>query len=156
MTCASCAARIEKKLNKLDGVTAMVNYATEKARVSAPAGVTVDQLVHVVEAVGYTATVTPEPAAEDTSGLRRRLLVSAALAAPVLVLSMPPPLQFRYWQWVALVLATPVVTWGAWPFHRAAWTNLRHRATTMDTLISLGVLTAYLWSVWALVLGDAG
>jgi len=156
MTCASCAARIEKKLNRLDGVSATVNYATEKARVEFPPALTVDQLVHVVEAVGYTATVTPEPEADDAAGLRRRLVVSSALALPVLVLSMAPPLQFRYWQWVALALATPVVTWGALPFHRAAWTNLRHRATTMDTLISLGVAAAFLWSLWALVFGDAG
>src|SRR4051812_24639259 len=156
MTCASCAARIEKKLNKLDGVVATVNYATEKARVEFPAAVTVDQLVHVVEAVGYTATVTGEAEADDPGPLRRRLLASTALALPVLVLSMAPPLQFRYWQWLALALALPVVTWGALPFHKAAWTNLRHRATTMDTLISLGVIAASLWSVWALLFGDAG
>jgi Cu+-exporting ATPase len=157
MTCASCAARVEKKLNKLDGVTASVNFATEKARVVAPEAITVEQLVATVEKVGYTATVdSPGDGTDEASALRSRLLVSAALALPVLVLSMAPPLQFRYWQWVALALATPVVAWGALPFHRAAWTNLRHRATTMDTLISLGVLAAYVWSLWALFIGDAG
>ena len=157
MTCASCAARIEKKLNRLDGVTATVNFATEKAHVDYPEAVSVSDLVGTVEGVGYTASV-DEPAsdADESAPLRRRLLVSATLALPVLILSMAPPLQFRYWQWVALALATPVVTWGAWPFHRAAWTNLRHRATTMDTLISLGVLAAYLWSLYALLFGDAG
>jgi Cu+-exporting ATPase len=161
MTCASCAARIEKKLNRLTGVTASVNYATEKAQVSAPADLPVEQLVRTVEAAGYTATIETAGAdgtdADDETGtLRTRLLVSAVLALPVLVLSMAPPLQFRYWQWVALALATPVVIWGALPFHRATWTNLRHRATTMDTLISLGVVAAYGWSLWALVFGDAG
>jgi Cu+-exporting ATPase len=156
MTCASCASRIEKKLNRLDGVTATVNYATEKARVTFPVALSVDALVHTVEAVGYTARVDRPDEGDDTTGLRNRLIGSAALALPVLVLSMTPPLQFRYWQWVALALATPVVAWGALPFHRAAWTNLRHRATTMDTLISLGVLAAYAWSLWALFIGDAG
>ncbi|HEX3335852.1 MAG TPA: cation transporter, partial [Jatrophihabitans sp.] len=157
MTCASCAARVEKKLNKLDGVTASVNYATEKASVDYPDSVELEQLFGVVEATGYTARIrsaAPEP--DETSGLRTRLLASASLALPVLVVSMAPPLQLRYWQWVALALATPVVTWGALPFHRAAWTNLRHRATTMDTLVSLGVLAAFAWSLWALFLGDAG
>ncbi|MDT4926493.1 MAG: P-type Cu+ transporter [Pseudonocardiales bacterium] len=157
MTCASCAARVEKKLNKLDGVTASVNYATEKASVDYPDSVELEQLVGTVEATGYTARIkSATPESDETSALRTRLLVSAALALPVLVVSMAPPLQFRYWQWVALALATPVVTWGALPFHRAAWTNLRHRATTMDTLISLGVLAAFAWSLWALFLGDAG
>jgi Cu+-exporting ATPase len=157
MTCASCATRIEKKLNKLDGVTATVNFATETAHVSHPASVSVAELVGTVERVGYTAsTETPDADRVETDGLRTRLLVSAALALPVLVLSMAAPLQFRYWQWLALALATPVVTWGALPFHRATWTNLRHRATTMDTLISLGVLAAYAWSLWALFVGDAG
>ncbi len=156
MTCASCAARIEKKLNRLDGVTATVNYATEKARVSHPDSVTVDQLVATVEKVGYTASIDAADEDDDTTPLRNRLVVSAALALPVLVISMAPALQFRYWQWVALVLATPVVLWGALPFHRAAWTNLRHGATTMDTLISLGVLAAYAWSLWALFVGNAG
>jgi Cu+-exporting ATPase len=156
MTCASCAARIEKKLNKLDGVTASVNYATEKARIRFPDTVPVDTLVYTVEAVGYTAAVDQPKDPDDSTTLRRRLLVSSALALPVLIISMSPPLQFRYWQWVVLALATPVVLWGALPFHRAAWRNLRHRATTMDTLISVGVLAAYAWSLWALIFGDAG
>jgi Cu+-exporting ATPase len=156
MTCASCAARIEKKLNKLEGVTATVNYATEKARVRFPDEVPVDRLVQTVAAAGYTAAVEPADQPDETTTLRRRLVVSAALALPVLLVSMVAALQFDYWQWVALGLATPVVAWGAYPFHRAAWTNLQHRATTMDTLISLGVLAAYLWSLWALLLGNAG
>ncbi|MGN6301895.1 MAG: heavy metal translocating P-type ATPase [Angustibacter sp.] len=168
MTCASCAARIEKKLNKLDGVTASVNYATEKAKVSFPDGVTPDDLVSVVEATGYGATL-PQPPADDagadaertpaddeTDALRRRLLVSLALTVPVVVLAMVPALQFTSWQWLSLTLASPVVVWGAWPFHRAAVTNARHGAATMDTLISVGVSAAYLWSLWALFLGDAG
>jgi Cu+-exporting ATPase len=172
MTCASCAARIEKKLNRLDGVAATVNYATEKARVVYPPSVTPDQLVSVVQATGYTATLPPPPAAEgtqtgpdsgdteaaadETSALRQRLLVSAALTVPVLLLSMVPALQFDNWQWASLTLASPVVVWGAWPFHRAAAVNARHRAATMDTLVSIGVGAAYLWSLWALFLGDAG
>ncbi|WP_349259940.1 heavy metal translocating P-type ATPase [Jatrophihabitans sp.] len=161
MTCASCAARVEKKLNRMDGVTASVNYATEKALVDFPASLAVEELVATVEKTGYTATLpvieTPDVApVDETAGLRQRLLVSAALALPVLVLSMVPPWQFRNWQWLALTLAAPVAVWGALPFHRAAWTNLRHRATTMDTLISLGVLAAFAWSLWALFVGDAG
>jgi len=160
MTCASCAARIERKLNKVDGVTATVNYATEKAKVSYPAAVAPESLVQVVEAAGYTAALpAPEapPAAEEdsTRPLRQRLIVSAALAVPVILLSMVPVFQFANWQWLALVLASPVVVWGALPFHRAAWTNLRHGAATMDTLISLGVGAAYLWSLYALFFGDA-
>jgi Cu+-exporting ATPase len=152
MTCSSCAARIEKKLNRLDGVEATVNYATEHASVVATPDVTVDQLVATVEAAGYTARL-PEHHHEDepTDALRLRTIVSTALAVPVVLLSMVAPLQFRDWQWVALVLATPVVAWGALPFHRAAWVNLRHRATTMDTLISMGVLAASGWSLWAMV-----
>ncbi len=175
MTCASCAARVEKKLNRMDGVTATVNYATEKARVFYPGTVTPQDLVATVEATGYTAAVPPPPttapAADgtDTAGaagagdgdertrdLRRRLVGSAVLSAPVLVLAMVPALQFTYWQWLSLTLAAPVVTWGAWPFHRAAWTNLRHAAATMDTLISLGVTAAFGWSLYALFLGGAG
>jgi Cu+-exporting ATPase len=166
MTCASCANRIERKLNRLDGVHASVNLATERATVHHPTAVAVDTLLSTVQAAGYGATV-PRPATETATEpattadntadrLRRRLLVSASLAVPVLVLSMVPASQFDYWQWVALVLATPVVVWGASPFHRAALTNLRHGATTMDTLVSLGVAVAYLWSVYALVLGGAG
>ncbi|MFC8502417.1 heavy metal translocating P-type ATPase [Pedococcus sp. NPDC057267] len=170
MTCASCAARIEKKLNKLDGVTASVNYATEKARVTFPDTLTPDDLVHTVEATGYTAEVPAprETAAEPVPGgqedrtdtalraLRHRFLVSAALAAPVIVLAMVPAWQFRYWQWASLVLAAPVVVWGGWQFHRAAWTNLRHGQSTMDTLVSVGTLAALGWSLYALFLGTAG
>ncbi len=166
MTCASCANRIERKLNKLDGVTASVNYATEKASVAFDAGtVAPPQLIAAVQAAGYDAVLpSAEPAgpAEDgdevdeTAPLRRRLLITAPLAFVVLALSMISALQFDNWQWLALQLATPVVVWGAWPFHRAAWVNLRHGAATMDTLVSLGVLTAFVWSMYALFLGDAG
>ncbi|WP_375497664.1 heavy metal translocating P-type ATPase [uncultured Jatrophihabitans sp.] len=159
MTCASCAARIQKKLNRLDGVTASVNYATEKAFVDHPDTVGVADLVGVVESIGYSAAVpTVEPMIEESAGdpLLQRLLVSSGLALPVLLLSMVPAFQFRNWQWLALTLAAPVVVWGAWPFHRAAAANLRHRATTMDTLVSLGVLAAFGWSLWALFFGDAG
>jgi P-type Cu+ transporter len=162
MTCASCANRVERKLNKLDGVTATVNYATEKARVQVPAGTDPAVLVAQVEAAGYTAQlpVAEAPAEDDAPAepdpLRERLVVSAALAVPVVVLAMAPALQFTYWQWISLTLAAPVVVWGAWPFHRAAWTNLRHGTATMDTLVSMGVLAAFGWSLWALLLGTAG
>jgi Cu+-exporting ATPase len=162
MTCASCASRIERKLNKLEGVTASVNYATEKATVEFdPARVSPDALVDAVEQVGYSARLPQAeaaPAAEDdpTAALRRRLIVSAVLSLPVLLMGMIPALQFRNWQWLALELATPVVLWGAWPFHVAAWKNLRHAASTMDTLISLGTLAAWGWSVVALFFLDAG
>ncbi len=157
MTCASCAARIERRLNRLDGVTATVNYATERAHVEAAPGVDPDRLVAEVEAAGYTARVaTPDSPADATGPLRARLAVCSALTVPVVALAMIPGLQFDRWQWVSLALATPVVLWGAWPFHRAAWVNLRHRAATMDTLISLGTLAAYGWSVVALLFGDAG
>ncbi|MFJ1974822.1 heavy metal translocating P-type ATPase [Streptomyces sp. NPDC087903] len=164
MTCASCAARVEKKLNRMDGVSATVNYATEKARVAYPAGVEVADLIATVVRTGYTAeepapeVEAPEQAPHDPelSALRERLLVSALLAVPVVLLSMIPALQFDNWQWLALTLAAPVVVWGGWPFHRAAWTNLRHGAATMDTLVSLGTLAAFGWSLWALFLGDAG
>lgn len=166
MTCASCANRIERKLNKLDGVEASVNYATERATVDYdPDAVEPEQLLAAVEAAGYRATLpaaTSTPGgdasadADETAALRLRLLVSAALAIPVVLLSMISPLQFESWQWLALQLATPVVVWGAWPFHRAAWANLKHGAATMDTLVSLGVLAAWLWSLYALFLGDAG
>ncbi|MEV7733403.1 heavy metal translocating P-type ATPase [Streptomyces sp. NPDC088921] len=162
MTCASCAARVEKKLNRMDGVTATVNYATEKARVSYPTGVEVADLIATVVKTGYTAEE-PAPPAEEPSrddpeltALRQRLLVSVALAVPVVALSMVPAFQFDNWQWLALTLASPVVVWGAWPFHRAAWTNVRHAAATMDTLVSVGTLAAFGWSLWALFLGDAG
>jgi Cu+-exporting ATPase len=173
MTCASCANRIERKLNKLDGVTATVNYATEKARVSAAAGIDPALLVAQVEAAGYTAELPRPPATTDdtddtadtgdpaeqvdsTRTLRNRLTVSAVLAVPVIALAMVPALQFTYWQWISLTLAAPVVVWGAWPFHRAAWANLRHGAATMDTLVSMGVLAAFAWSLWALLFGTAG
>jgi Cu+-exporting ATPase len=158
MTCAACAARIERKLNKLDGVHASVNYATERARVRLDAPRDVAELIATIEATGYGAHL-PEPDApgSDRVGeLRRRLLVAVVLGTPVLLLSMIPQLQFDGWQWVALVLATPVATWAAWPFHRAMGLNLRHAQTTMDTLISVGVTAAYLWSVWALVFTSAG
>jgi P-type Cu+ transporter len=164
MTCASCANRIERKLNKLDGVHASVNYAIEKAAVEFdPEAVRPDQLVTAVEQAGYQASLPAavEPDAieeeqDETKALRTRLIVSALLSIPVLLMSMIPALQFDNWQWLSLQLATPVVLWGAWPFHRAAWANLKHGAATMDTLVSLGVLAAWLWSLYALFLGDAG
>jgi len=171
MTCASCANRIERKLNKLDGVTATVNYATETARVVHDVEVAPEALVETVEQAGYTATLPPPPSAATSSvdagesagtamdpvrALRHRLLVSAALSIPVVVLAMVPPLQFTYWQWLSLVLAAPVVVWGGWPFHRATWINLRHGAATMDTLVSVGTGAALLWSLYALFLGTAG
>jgi Cu+-exporting ATPase len=156
MTCASCAARVERKLNKVGGVTATVNYATEKAQVSYPSELSVDDLRAVVEAAGYSARL-PEPAEPDeTPTLRKRLLLSAALTIPLVALAMVPAWQFDYWQWVSLVIAAPVVTWGAWPFHRAAAVNLRHVAATMDTLISLGVLASVAWSLYSLFFGMAG
>jgi len=158
MTCASCANRIERKLNKLPGVTATVNYATESATVTLPADLAIDDAIRTVEAAGYGAHL-PEPAGDDTDDLgplRRRLIVSTVLAAPVVALSMIPALQFPGWQWAVLVLAVPVAVWGAWPFHRAAAINARHGAATMDTLVSVGVAAATLWSVWALVFGGAG
>ena len=168
MTCASCANRIERKLNKLDGISASVNYATEKARVLAPEGYDPQQLVTTVEKAGYTAAL-PAPPKERSEGedaeesedpelrsLRQRLIGAALLTIPVIVLSMVPALQFTNWQWLVLTLTSPVVVWAAWPFHRAAAINLRHGATTMDTLISVGVAAAYLWSLYALFLGSAG
>jgi P-type Cu+ transporter len=171
MTCASCAARIEKKLNRLDGVNATVNFATEKALVSFPGSVTPQDLVRVVEQTGYTAVLPAPPAVvagsageasapaaapDEAAALLRRLLISVALTVPVLVLAFIPALQFRYYQWLSLVLVTPVWAWGAWPFHKAALANARHRAATMDTLISVGVTAAYLWSLYALFFGSAG
>ncbi|WP_261675061.1 cation-translocating P-type ATPase [Streptomyces lusitanus] len=167
MTCASCAARVEKKLNRMDGVTATVNYATEKARVTYPPGVEVADLITTVVKTGYTAEEPAPPRGDDeeetspgtdpeTAALRTRLIVSALLALPVVLLAMIPPLQFDNWQWLSLTLAAPVVVWGAAPFHRAAWTNVRHGAATMDTLVSVGTLAAFGWSLWALFLGDAG
>ncbi len=161
MTCASCATRVERRLNRLDGVTATVNYATERATVEFdPEAVAPEQLVEAVEAAGYEAALPDDaaPAAEADEGdpLLRRLIISALLSLPLLPISMIPALQFDNWQWLALNLATPVVLWGAWPLHRAAWANLRHGAATMDTLVSVGVLSAWLWSLYALFLGDAG
>jgi Cu+-exporting ATPase len=167
MTCASCAARVERKLNRMDGVTATVNYATEKARISYPEGVQVADLIATVVRTGYSAEEPPPPAppqeaapaADDdpeTAALRRRLTVSALLAPPVVLMSMVPALQFDNWQWLSLTLAAPVVVWGGLPFHRAALTNARHGAATMDTLVSVGTLAAFGWSLWALFLGDAG
>ncbi|CAM5429861.1 heavy metal translocating P-type ATPase [Streptomyces aurantiogriseus] len=168
MTCASCAARVEKKLNRMEGVSATVNYATEKARITYPAGIEVADLIATVVKTGYTAEEpappVPDPAQEETSAgadpeltaLRQRLLVSALLAAPVVLFAMVPSLQFDNWQWLSLTLAAPVVVWGGLPFHRSAWTNLRHGASTMDTLVSVGTLAAFGWSLWALFLGDAG
>jgi Cu+-exporting ATPase len=172
MTCASCATRIERKLNRLPGVEASVNFATEKARVSLPTDLTVEAAIATVEATGYGAAL-PEPSTTpcSTSGeaesagrvddaeliaLRQRLVVSALLTAPVLLLAMVSPLQFNNWQWLSLTLAAPVVVWGAWPFHQAAWVNLRHGAATMDTLISVGVLAAFGWSLYALFFAGAG
>ncbi|MFD6029696.1 heavy metal translocating P-type ATPase [Cellulosimicrobium funkei] len=168
MTCASCAMRIEKKLNRLDGVTATVNYATEKARVTVPDGVDAATLIAEVEKTGYTAQVprAEAPTSEEDAGtdaddpeltaLRHRLVGAVVLSVPVIAMAMIPALQFTYWQWASLVLTAPVVVWAAWPFHRAAWTNLRHGAATMDTLISVGTGAAFLWSLYALFLGTAG
>ncbi|MFF7655622.1 heavy metal translocating P-type ATPase [Streptomyces sp. NPDC007983] len=171
MTCASCAARIEKKLNRMDGVEATVNYATEKAKVTFREDIAVAELIATVEATGYTARE-PEPdrvhtdsaPGSDADGegtgelrpLRQRLTAAVALAVPVIAMAMVPALQFEYWQWLSLTLAAPVVTYAAWPFHKAAWTNARHGAATMDTLISVGTTAAFLWSLWALFFGTAG
>ncbi|MQA81269.1 MAG: heavy metal translocating P-type ATPase [Streptosporangiales bacterium] len=168
MTCSSCAARIEKKLNKLDGVTATVNYATEKARVRYSADVAPTLLVEQVEAAGYTATL-PRPEktggtdvdgeaaeADPNRALRHRLIGAIVLSVPVIAMAMIEPLQFTYWQWISLALAAPVIVWAAWPFHKAAWTNLRHGNATMDTLISMGTLAAFAWSLYALIFGTAG
>ncbi|PWN04352.1 heavy metal translocating P-type ATPase [Nocardioides silvaticus] len=171
MTCASCANRIERKLNKLDGVSATVNYATEKAKVTFDPDVAPEALVAAVEQAGYGASL-PRPPKTDNAGtdgnngaaeeadplrtLRQRLLISAVLTVPVIAMAMIPALQFTNWQWLSLTLAAPVVAWGAWPFHKAAWTNLRHGTSTMDTLISLGTLAALGWSLYALFWGTAG
>jgi P-type Cu+ transporter len=158
MTCASCAMRIEKKLNRLDGVTATVNFATANAHVSHPGTVALADLVGTVEGLGYGAAPPAVAPGDDDERLplRTRLLASAALTVPVVLLAMVPAWQFPGWQWVSLLLAAPVVLLGGAPFHRAAAVNLRHGAATMDTLISLGTLAALAWSVWALVFGDAG
>ncbi|MGW6358772.1 heavy metal translocating P-type ATPase [Streptomyces sp. NPDC055092] len=167
MTCASCAARIEKKLNRMDGVEATVNYATEKAKVTFADGVAVADLIATVEATGYTAQEPPrtveeaqeaesDASADPLAPLRQRLVTAVVLAVPVVAMAMVPALQFEYWQWLSLTLTAPVVTYAAWPFHKAAFTNARHGAATMDTLISVGTSAAFLWSVWALFFGTAG
>ncbi|MFB4290847.1 heavy metal translocating P-type ATPase [Nonomuraea sp. ATR24] len=168
MTCASCANRIERKLNKLDGVTATVNYATEKAKVTFPDGVDTQLLIAEVEKAGYSAALPPseqdeaagegaaEPRDDELRTLRQRLITSVVLSVPVIAMAMVPALQFTYWQWLSLVLAAPVVVYAGWPFHKAAWTNLRHGAATMDTLISIGTIAALGWSLWALFFGTAG
>ncbi len=167
MTCASCAARIEKKLNRMEGVTATVNYATEKATVTVGGDVTAEDLIATVQKTGYTAELPPPPKGADDPAeraqpvdelraVRTRLWVSLALSVPVVALAMVPAWQFTYWQWLSLTLAAPVVGYGGLPFHRAAWTNLRHGAATMDTLVSMGTLAAFAWSLWALFLGTAG
>ncbi|MEV0552082.1 heavy metal translocating P-type ATPase [Streptomyces sp. NPDC050597] len=168
MTCASCAARIEKKLNRMDGVTATVNYATEKAKVAYDGDVSVQDLIATVEKTGYTAhepaPVRTRPESDEESAgtddelrpLRERLITAVVLAVPVVAMAMVPALQFEYWQWLSLTLAAPVVTYAAWPFHKAAFTNARHGAATMDTLISVGTSAAFLWSLWALFFGTAG
>ncbi|MGW7346869.1 heavy metal translocating P-type ATPase [Streptomyces sp. NPDC054854] len=174
MTCASCAARIEKKLNRMDGVEATVNYSTEKAKVTFDADISVADLIATVEATGYTAQEPTPPrtdagtgsdsgsggeeddGAEELRPLRQRLITSVVLSVPVIAMAMVPALQIDYWQWLSLTLAAPVVTYAAWPFHRAAWTNAKHGAATMDTLISVGTTAAFLWSLWALFFGTAG
>ncbi|WP_293819590.1 cation-translocating P-type ATPase [uncultured Corynebacterium sp.] len=165
MTCASCANRIEKKLNKQEGVTATVNYATEKAHIETGEGAATDTdaYIDIVEKLGYGGSVPkPEkpagddPAAKELRGLKRRLVVAIALATPVILLAMIPPLQFDYWQWVSFALATPVILWAGWPFHKATWVNLKHGAATMDTLITVGTSAAFLWSLYALFFGHAG
>ncbi len=171
MTCASCAARIEKKLNQLDGVAATVNYATEQATVTAPSGYDAQALVAEVEKAGYRATLSrqperaapefgpdSEPATDDPelTSLRTRLVTAIVLGGPVIAVAMIPALQFRYWQWMSLALAAPVVVWAGRPFHAAAWANLKHGTATMDTLVSIGTLSAFLWSLYALFWGTAG
>lgn len=164
MTCAACANRIEKKLNRLDGVTATVNYATEKANVAFdPEVATPETLIATVQSIGYGAAM-PAPIGDDRADpalariadLRRRLTVAVLLGVPVLLLSMIPALQFRGWQWFALVFATPVAAWSAWPFHVTAWKNLRQAEASMDTLVSVGVIAAYGWSLYALLATPAG
>ena len=168
MTCSSCAMRIEKKLNKLEGVVATVNYATEKAKVVAPASFDPQLLIAEVEKTGYSAELPKpkvasadhqddgEPIDHELVAVRQRLIGSIVLSVPVILMAMIPALQFTYWQWASLALASPVIIWAAWPFHRAAWMNLRHGAATMDTLVSVGTTAAFLWSLYALFLGTAG
>jgi Cu+-exporting ATPase len=164
MTCAACAARIERRLNKVEGVSASVNYATERATIVVDPTLTIDDpvsmLVDTIVDVGYTASVPSDDESahveQRAADLRRRLIVAVVLGVPVLVLSMIPPTQFPGWQWVALVMALPVSIWSAWPFHRAMVLNLRHRQATMDTLVSVGVIAALTWSIWALIATEAG
>jgi len=166
MTCASCANRIEKKLNRLEGVEASVNYATERASVDVAADVDPEVLVQTVESIGYHASLPAEAhdhpdghdhdTGEDLSRARQRVIVSAVLSVPVVALAMIPALQFDNWQWLSLTLTAPVVVWGGYPFHRAAWLNLRHGAATMDTLVSIGTLAAFGYSLWSLFFGSAG
>src|SRR5690625_529898 len=169
MTCASCANRIEKKLNRLDGITASVNYATEKAAVSGPAGMDPQTLIAEVERAGYTAALPALPASQagdepdgsaaetaELRTLRQRLIGAVVLSAPVIVMAMIPALQFDYWGFVSLALAAPVVVWAGWPFHQATWANLRQGAATMDTLVSVGTIAALVWSIVALFFGTAG
>ena len=167
MTCASCAMRVEKKLNNLDGVNASVNYATEKATLIVPSGYDPQTLIAEVEKAGYTAALPrhreeltsqagPEPDDAELASLRSRLVTAIVLASPVIAMAMIPALQFRYWQWGSLALAAPVIVWAGRPFHAAAWANLKHGSATMDTLVSIGTLSAFLWSLYALFLGTAG
>lgn len=170
MTCASCVGRVERALNKVDGVEASVNLATEQAHLSLADGVSVESLIAAVEDQGYHASVhadarrastddtaaAPDPQQAALAQLRQRVIVSAWLTVPVVLLSMVPALQFTHWQWLALTLASPVVVWGGWPFHRSAWLNLRHGTMTMDTLVSLGTIASFAWSLYALFLGGAG
>ena len=167
MTCASCAMRVEKKLNNLDGVNASVNYATEKATLIVPSGYDPQTLIAEVEKAGYTAALPrrreeltseagPEPDDAELASLRSRLVTAIVLASPVIAMAMIPALQFRYWQWASLALAAPVIVWAGRPFHAATWANLKHGSATMDTLVSIGTLSAFLWSLYALFLGTAG
>ena len=159
MTCASCAARIEKKLNRLEGVNATVNYATEKATVHAGKQTTAQALIQTIEQTGYHSTLpaeSPRDPDQELRQLRRRLIICAVLSLPVIMIAMVPAWQFPWWQWVSFALAGVVVTWGAWPFHRATFLNLRHGSATMDTLISIGTLAAFGWSAYALLFGVAG
>ncbi|MGH3545340.1 MAG: heavy metal translocating P-type ATPase, partial [Mycobacteriales bacterium] len=161
MTCASCAARIEKRLNRIDGVAASVNYATEKAVINLDGPITTAELIGAIEKAGYSAVLPTDTGDGNTTepgnaALRPRLIISAILTVPVIALAMVPAWQFTYWQWLSLALATPVALWGGWQFHRAAWAQLRHGTATMDTLISMGTLAALGWSLYALLLGTAG
>lgn len=159
MTCASCAARIEKKLNRLEGVNATVNYATEKATVHVGSGTSAQTLIETIEKTGYGATLPAESSRDpdlELRELRRRLIITAALSLPVILIAMVPAWQFPWWQWISFAFTCVVVIWGAWPFHRATLLNLEHGNATMDTLISVGTLAAFGWSAYALLFGVAG